>query len=88
MIDPENKNCPICGYSLDAHTRIDDSEPVEPTVGDISFCFNCSSLLEFNQGLRLVIPSAETVSGLNNNPVLMAQISAIRLAIKNKPSQN
>jgi len=45
------KVCPSCGGHLSMCIGINSSEP--PSVGDITFCWHCSEVLEFTEGFGI-----------------------------------
>ena len=53
--------CPGCGTKVDCSTHFGDRRP-EP--GDVSICFYCASLLQFNNSLHLEAISEEELSRL------------------------
>ena len=58
---PANR-CPACKGLLDAATSLDDSDRPQP--GDISVCFNCAAILEFDENMKLILASEEIMAGL------------------------
>ena len=76
--------CPVCAYRMDAHTAINEKEPAEPSLGDITICLNCMAVLEFEQNQMFrVISGKELAEIKKTNPDIMAIIDAVS-ALKNK----
>lgn len=80
-------NCPICGYHLEAHTCMCDAN-AQPSSGDITFCFSCSSVLVFNAELILVMASPEQVAELEGDLALMKYLNKIKLALFAEKNRN
>lgn len=65
MSELPNKHvfCPSCGYILDAATSLDD-QVIAPKEGDIGICFQCGTLLEYEEGYFVHELSSETLKEL------------------------
>ncbi len=46
-------SCPVCDYMMDSATDLS-NEKVEPQPDDLSVCLKCTSILRFDDELRLV----------------------------------
>ncbi len=54
--------CPKCGSPNDAATSADETDPEQkarPFAGDISVCFGCASIMQFQPDLTLKIVSLD-----------------------------
>lgn len=47
--------CPVCRSRLDAATNL--TGKTAPTDGDVSICFDCSSIVVFTADLKLRLPT-------------------------------
>lgn len=92
---PQHKNCPVCGKCLDINTYIpalpgDDSKKpikeIEPY--DVTFCFECRTVLVFNQALNIVTPDEDMLYEITHDPDFHRFIGQIDQARKNKPNLN
>jgi hypothetical protein len=57
--------CPVCGYKLDAATSADLKQPdLRPSPGDLSICFECTSVLIFDLfgGVQLPTPAQSSAA--------------------------
>lgn len=52
--------CPECNYISDATAGLNCED--EPNVGDISICFKCGAITEFDEDLQLIEMSDEKLS--------------------------
>jgi len=49
--------CPVCSYEMDACSGVDgDSAPAKD---DITVCYNCATLLLFNDDLTIRLPTVQ-----------------------------
>ena len=48
----EEQSCPHCGHKLNAASN--EMGGREPKAGDLSICFHCATILEFDKDLKLV----------------------------------
>ncbi len=71
-------HCPNCGNKLDAASPTQGAPAPEP--GDVSICFYCTALLEFNKEMIPELMSEETHQSLN--PATLAELLRVREAIK------
>ncbi len=94
---PQNKNCPVCGEGLDINTYVPaeindkvatDKEPVEITPDDITFCFQCRTVLVFNNALNVVVPDENTLYHITRDPDFHHFVNRIDQARKNKINPN
>jgi hypothetical protein len=46
--------CPECGYELDASTKVQ-GEKGAPEAGDVTVCFGCAALLQWDPYMKLAI---------------------------------
>lgn len=78
-------HCPVCNYTLDAHSATDDSADL-PRSGDVSICFGCTSILifEVKEGnIDVRIPTEEEHKKFN----LVEDIIKIRGLMKQVKSE-
>lgn len=77
--------CPNCGEPLDAATSPDpDARP--PAPGDVSVCIACSTILVFDHGLKLALPSpAQLDQLLAEDPALLDYVQAATEARRDEP---
>lgn len=68
-------HCPNCGTRLDAAAAADGSAST-PKHGDLSICFRCGEILEFNEQLRLRLVPAEDPRRFD--PIIVAARVAAR----------
>jgi hypothetical protein len=54
---PKN-NCPVCGASLDAATDFK-PESQGPSIGDISICIHCTTILKFDENMHTKLVTQE-----------------------------
>lgn len=59
----EQDHCPNCGYELNAATHLTDDK-AQPSPGDLSVCFMCSTPLVYDQNLKLSILTEEDMKKL------------------------
>ena len=91
-----SQTCPQCGYELEAHTGIGDATSKQPSVGDITVCFGCASILSFNEKMELVLPSPVTLRSIQDADMstwemlqkIQKEVLNFRLGHKNKPQNN
>lgn len=91
--EPQHKNCPVCGNCLDIDTYIpgEQSGPdksIQVAPDDITFCFECRSVLIFNEALNVVTPTDDELYYITHDPDFHRFIDQIDLARKNKPNLN
>ena len=72
-LDPDY--CPKCGLLCDA---VSDPEGLDskPQQGDISICFGCAAILEFDKNLKLKVCSEDKINKLDTETLV--QIVKIR----------
>lgn len=58
--------CPKCGKTLNSATSVDDPNAI-PKEGDLSVCFGCGTLLEYEEGWFVHELPAETLEKLKRN---------------------
>jgi hypothetical protein len=71
-------HCPVCANKLDAASPTQGAPAPEP--GDVSICFYCTALLEFNENLIPELMSEETHKSLE--PATLAELLRVRNAIR------
>lgn len=54
--------CPRCGKLLDSHTSLEGVEI--PSIGDLTICSGCCSILEYGEGLSLKAMTGEQLMAL------------------------
>lgn len=87
----QNKDCPVCGNSLDIDTYVPGQaakEPVDISEGDITFCFNCRTILKMNKALNIVVPDEIEQNEIWNDEDFQNFIGEIDNARKIKPNMN
>ena len=70
--------CPKCGLLCDAVSDPEDLEGLDskPQQGDISICFGCAAILEFDKNLKLKVCSEDKINNLDTETLV--QIVKIR----------
>ncbi len=70
--------CPKCGLLCDAVSDPEDPEGLDskPQQGDISICFGCAAILEFDKNLKLKVCSEDKINKLDTETLV--QIVKIR----------
>jgi hypothetical protein len=61
--DLPTSQCPFCGYEMDRATHPEDNS-IKPSPGDLSICLKCTSILRFDDGMRLAALEPEEFSRL------------------------
>lgn len=59
--------CPICGYRLDAASSLEDASAV-PEPGDVTVCFECTTVLMFTAFGVLRLPTVEEAQRVYADP--------------------
>lgn len=72
-LDPDY--CPKCRLLCDAVSDPEGSDS-KPQQGDISICFKCAAILEFDKNLKLKVCSEDKINKLDNE--ILVQIVKIR----------
>lgn len=72
-LDPDY--CPKCGLLCDAVSDPEGSDS-KPQQGDISICFKCAAILEFDKNLKLKVCSEDKINKLDTE--ILTQIVKIR----------
>jgi hypothetical protein len=95
---PQNKNCPVCGECLDINTFVpaelgedgtpEEKEPVDIKPDDITFCFQCRTVLIINQALNIVVPDDDTLYEITHDEDFYHFINKIDQARKNQINLN
>lgn len=88
---PQNKDCPVCGKCLDINTYVPGEAgkaPVEVEPGDITFCFECRTVLVFNDSMNVVTPDEQTLYEVTHDPDFYHFVNQIDQARKNKINLN
>ena len=76
-------NCPKCGYLFDSATCMEEAKgDIEPKSGDISLCFNCAAILEFDENLKLKMCDEKTINELDDE--LLSEIIKAKTFILSK----
>lgn len=86
-----NKMCSVCGKPLDIDTFVpgeSTKEPVEVESGDITFCFNCRTVLIINEAFNIVVPDEDELYEIVHDEDFHYFISQIDDARKNKINLN
>lgn len=91
-MEPCGKKCPICSSSLDIDTVVPGSPSIEPGTkpekGDATFCFQCRSILVFNEALEPVIPTSAQFYAIAHNEGFYHFVKEIEAARAAKPNMN
>jgi hypothetical protein len=69
-------NCPVCNTILDAATAVDGTPDVIPSVGDISLCASCTSVLEFDDNLALAVIDIKTLPQDTQDEIVHAVLAS------------
>lgn len=85
--------CPTCGEYLDGATSLENRPPPKPK--DLSVCFYCAELLEFDEDLTLVSLSEDKLSYLKEKEKesydelmkVVRHIKSFRWEEENKPKK-
>lgn len=80
MSELTNKHafCPTCGYHLDAAICMSKDNAL-PKAGDLSICFRCGTLLEFEEGYFVHELSDKMIQYLaHNEPETYKQLINLR----------
>jgi hypothetical protein len=81
--------CPICGYSLDIDTKIiGPEEQSDPKAGDITMCWNCTSVLIFNKAINLVIPNQKELADITADPRYQLLLNTVTASKRRKINLN
>jgi hypothetical protein len=67
--------CLNCGHELNAASNT--TGDAQPEPGDITICFYCGHLMEFDADLRLVKPSDATLSEIAGVPGFIRAMNTI-----------
>ena len=73
--------CPKCGLLCDAVSDPEGSDS-KPQQGDISICFGCAAILEFDKNLKLKVCSEDKINKLDTETLV--QLVKIRSYILGK----
>ena len=65
MIPVKSHTCPNCHYQMDAVSAIDNTEDINPQEHDITLCYNCGQILEFQKDLSVLPVSKTTLDNLD-----------------------
>lgn len=49
----KDQKCPECDYSHNASTQIN-GEDIPPTSGDISICWSCGAINQFDENMNII----------------------------------
>ncbi|HEY9642141.1 MAG TPA: hypothetical protein V6C57_16765 [Coleofasciculaceae cyanobacterium] len=80
MFRQPGDSCPWCDRFLNAVTSISE-DATAPKPGDVSVCFGCGGLLEFNKSLKVEKIKPETIADLQrNDPQALAELLAAQAA--------
>ena len=76
----EPSGCPVCFRKLDGTTCL--TADAKPKSGDVSVCFYCASLLEYDENLNVIKMTEKTMRelDLDTQAQLLNAICAIRLS--------
>ena len=70
--------CPSCGYTIEEHTSLDNTS-AKPRPNNLTLCFNCAIVLQFDENLKVKLPPIELIGSLDEETTL--QISKVQDAI-------
>lgn len=91
-VAPLGKNCPVCQKSLDINTFLpgqgDVDKSIKPEPNDITYCFNCDSVLVFNEAIEIVVPNEIQLYYIVHDPDFARFVMQIKEARKIKPNMN
>lgn len=45
--------CPVCEYIMDSASSLNNQEHAKPAPGDVSLCFRCGAVLQFDNALHV-----------------------------------
>jgi len=77
----KNNNCPECNYHSDAATALDGD--YKPSDGDISLCFNCGAINQFDSELNIIpLPDIVLASIKEHEPETHEQLMDAVISIK------
>ena len=92
---PINKDCPCCNKPLDINTlvpgqpaMVEESEMPDVEPGDVTFCFQCRTVLVINEALNVVVPDPFTLMQIVGNPNFHSFSNEIDTAMKSTPNMN
>jgi hypothetical protein len=72
--------CPHCGKLLDAVTS---EQPEPPEPGDVTVCLGCATVLLFDEGMQLVLPSPAALDEiLAQAPRLIDYVQAVAKVLR------
>ena len=78
-LDPDY--CPKCGLLCDAVSDPEDPDS-KPQQGDISICFKCAAILEFDKNLKLKVCSEDKINSLDEDTLkIIVKTKAIILGM-------
>lgn len=86
--------CPVCQSVLDAATIVNEDHPCLPKPGDVSICFVCGTLLEYEEGFFVHTLSEDSLDDIRtNNPdtylqLILAQKEILKLRKKKTKLRN
>lgn len=91
-MEPCGKKCQICASSLNIDTVVPGSPAMEPGMkpekGDATFCFQCRSILVFDEALEPVIPTSVQFYTIAHNRDFYRFVKQIDAARAAKPNMN